>query len=186
MLLSFAHFQNGGARTADEYDGYVRGFQERAARAFFERHKDEMWLLERYHPAEVERRALEAARAAQGRALLFAASLPPPGALALAPLFDRAPAEAPAAGEASNAVVVSGVASRTATASLLAAAQVEGAAVTECAVSMPSPKARFTRSAFVAYDSPAAAARAARQLDGLALDGELLQCVVARPASQVT
>ncbi len=188
--MSFSQFQNGGSRTLDEYDGYVRGFQERAARAFFERHRDEIWLLERYHPAEVERRGAEAARSAQARAALLAASLaaalPPAGVLGVAPLFDRAPAEAPATGEApSSVVIVTRIASRTAADSLFRMAQVEGTTVTEFAVGMPLPQQRFSRTAFIAYDSPESAVRAVRALDGQTLDGELLSAVVARASSRV-
>jgi hypothetical protein len=46
VLQSCSQFQaTSNSRTLEEYEGYVRGFQERAARAFFDRHKVSFFLF---------------------------------------------------------------------------------------------------------------------------------------------
>ena len=69
QLQSFSAYSADGSRSVDEYDSYVRSFQQRNARAFFEHHRDEAWFRERYHPAELEQGAV-----AQGEQVRLRAS----------------------------------------------------------------------------------------------------------------
>ena len=46
------HSQN----ALSEFEAYTRAFRDHHARKFFERHKHEAWIVERYQPTEMERR----------------------------------------------------------------------------------------------------------------------------------
>ncbi len=42
-----------------DYETYTQAYRDHQARLFFNSHKEEPWIVERYHPLEVEKRFSE-------------------------------------------------------------------------------------------------------------------------------
>jgi hypothetical protein len=178
--------------------------------------QDEPWLLERYHPVEIERRAAEASRSARARAAAFASRVGP--SFGRAPLFESGAAQLDEDDdeeekeEEGAVVLVRQVGASLSSAALRQLAE-EAAAVhqqqqqqqqqhphhphhqgeqqqQECVrevwLGAPVPGRRFTREALLRCASPALAARVAAGLEGRSAANQLLGATVAARATPRT
>ncbi len=133
--------------------------------------KDEHWLLERYHPVEIERRSVDASRAARNRSNVFCSTLP--ADVGSVPKFDSVPTSPSQPLGASNVVLVQRVGAVVSSEALQRFFETVGG-VQELTIGAPDPAKRFTRTAYVTADSAESAQRMVAELEGKGLGGELL------------
>lgn len=79
--MSYKQYCAATERTASstaevDYQAYTRAHREHKARGFFELHRGDAWVQERYHPTDVERRFSERLKGVGERALRFAEGTP--------------------------------------------------------------------------------------------------------------